>query len=95
LKAVRILGTGLISRCFDGVYVSITLVADEADGSGCLNLFDVDDESCGSVFTTGVTELFAMEKWSGITFGLRGKRPLSLNPEMAVGIEAVFAKLFK
>jgi hypothetical protein len=44
------------------VYVSIPSVADEADGSGSLDLFHVDDESCGSVATLGVTELFATEK---------------------------------
>jgi hypothetical protein len=59
LKAVGILGTGLISRkCFDGVYVSIPSVIDEADGSESLNLLDV--ERCGPVSTHEVTELFAM-----------------------------------
>jgi hypothetical protein len=70
LKATGILGTRLISkRCFDGVYASVPSVAGEEDGSGSLDLFEVDVESCGSVATLGVTELFVMEKtWSGITF---------------------------
>jgi hypothetical protein len=44
------------------VYVSIPSAAEEADGSGSLDLFYVDDESCGSVSTLGVTELFATKK---------------------------------
>jgi hypothetical protein len=63
LKAVGFLGIGLISRrCFGGVYVSISSLVHEAEGSGSLDLYNVDVESCTSVSTLGVTELIAMEK---------------------------------
>jgi hypothetical protein len=70
-------------------------VADEADGSVSLDSFDVDVERCGSVSTRGVTELYELKKkWSGITFGLRGKRPLTLNPELPIETEAAFPQDF-
>jgi hypothetical protein len=53
-------------------------------------------ESCGSVSTLGATELFAMEKkWSGITLGLRGKRPVILKHEVPFETEQHFRKLFQ
>jgi hypothetical protein len=63
LNAIRILGTGLIwRRCFDGLYTSIISMANEADDSGSLDLFNAYVENCGSASTLGVTELFAMGK---------------------------------
>jgi hypothetical protein len=52
-------------------------------------------ESCGSVSTLGVTELFAMEKKRyRITFGLRGKRPVILNLELPFETDAAFPQAF-
>jgi hypothetical protein len=60
LNAAGIFKTRLISRRrFDGVHASIPSVADEADGSGSLNLFDGDVESCGSVSMHRLTKLSA------------------------------------
>jgi hypothetical protein len=42
LTAVGILGTRLILRSSDHVYVTIISVADEADDSGSTDFFDVD-----------------------------------------------------
>jgi hypothetical protein len=77
------------------VYVLFPSLADEADCCGSLNLFDVYVESCRSVSTLGVTELFAMKKkWSEITHGLRGKRPVTLNPKLPFKTDANFPQAF-
>jgi hypothetical protein len=57
-------------------------VADEADGSGSLNLFDVGVESYGSVSARGVPELFAIKK--------KEKIQVTLNPELPFETEAAF-----
>jgi hypothetical protein len=69
-------------------------MADETDGSGSLELVNMDDESCGSSSSRGVTELFTMEKWSGITFASKRKIPVTLNPELPCDIGAVLAQPF-
>jgi hypothetical protein len=75
--------------------VCIPSVADEADGSGSLDLFAVDVEICRPVPTRGDNELSTLEKnRSGIIFGLRGKIPLTLNSELPFDRDADFPQIF-
>jgi hypothetical protein len=79
---------------FGEVYVSLSSLVHEADGSGSLDLRNVNIERCTSVSTLGFTELISMEKeWTGIIFALKRKTPFALNPELPCDTGAAFSNL--